>query len=72
MLEIYNEVIRDLLVLKKSDRAGLPLHEKPGRGFHSNKNILKCSKSWSLTVDPVLALLLSYGKRFEANNNFHI
>ena len=36
MIEIYNEVARDLLS-KKTDRKGLPLHEKPGRGFHSKK-----------------------------------
>ena len=36
MIEIYNEVARDLLT-KKADRKGLPLHERPGRGFHSMK-----------------------------------
>lgn len=36
MIEIYNEVARDLLS-KKSDRKGLPIHERPGRGFQSKK-----------------------------------
>lgn len=36
MIEIYNEIIRDLLSSKGAfDKKGLQLHEKPGRGFHS-------------------------------------
>jgi kinesin family protein 1 len=37
MIEIYNEIVRDLLTSKGVDRKGLPIHEKPGRGFHSNE-----------------------------------
>ena len=36
MIEIYNEVVRDLLSSKGVDRKGLQIHERPGRGFHSN------------------------------------
>lgn len=35
MIEIYNEVVRDLLSSKGVDRKGLPIHERPGRGFQS-------------------------------------
>ena len=35
MIEIYNEVVRDLLSSKGIDRKGLTIHERPGRGFHS-------------------------------------
>lgn len=40
MIEIYNEVARDLLT-KKADRKGLPIHERPGRGFHIMEQDLK-------------------------------
>jgi hypothetical protein len=39
MIEIYNEVIRDLLTSKAMDRKGLQLHEKPGKGFHSKAKL---------------------------------
>ena len=35
MIEIYNEIVRDLLSAKGVERKGLPIHERPGRGFHS-------------------------------------
>ncbi|CAF0841426.1 unnamed protein product [Brachionus calyciflorus] len=42
MIEIYNEVVRDLLSSKgATDRKGLQLHEKPGRGFHILEKDLK-------------------------------
>ena len=35
MIEIYNEIVRDLLSSKPSEKKGLSIHEKPGRGFYS-------------------------------------
>ena len=35
MIEIYNEIVRDLLSAKGVERKGLAIHERPGRGFHS-------------------------------------
>ena len=35
MIEIYNEIVRDLLSSKGVERKGLAIHERPGRGFHS-------------------------------------
>lgn len=36
MIEIYNEIIRNLLCSKGAlDKKGLQLHERPGKGFHS-------------------------------------
>jgi len=40
MIEIYNEIVRDLLTSKGVDRKGLPIHEKPGRGFYSKKTAI--------------------------------
>ena len=40
MIEIYNEIVRDLLGIKpgeKNSAKGLPLHEKPGQGFFSKQ-----------------------------------
>lgn len=42
MIEIYNEIVRDLLNAKKAaDKKGLPIHERPGRGFHIMEKDLK-------------------------------
>ena len=41
MIEIYNEIVRNLLCSKGAfDKKGLQLHEKPGKGFHSNLIII--------------------------------
>lgn len=40
MFEIYNEIVRDLLV-SKMDRKGLQIHERPGKGFHILEKDLK-------------------------------
>ena len=40
MIEIYNEIIRDLLS-PKIDKKGLEIHEKPGKGFHILEKDLK-------------------------------
>lgn len=34
MIEIYSEQVRDLLSSKPQGSKGLPIHERPGKGFH--------------------------------------
>ena len=41
MLEIYNEVVKDLLNVKSFNKQGLRVREDPKKGFYCEGSILK-------------------------------